>query len=400
MEAGLLLINIAGGIGCLLGIGVYSLSLFSALILQRLEDFSDVPSQTQRWPKLSVVVPACNEEGTLEAAMTSLRGVDYPELEVILVNDRSDDGTGAIMDKIVAEDKRFQTCHITELPEGWLGKVNALRRGTELADGDFLLFIDADVHFVPSTLRRAVNRMQEENLGHLTVMPRLLQHGLPYNLTLASFALLFLTGVRAWKFRNPDSDAYAGVGAFAMIRREAFERTPGWEWLRMEIADDVGLGMLMTRKAGARSRLVIGTESVHLDWYDGLSSLVKGLEKNLFGAACHYSLLRTVAVLGGFIAVFAGPWVAALGPMLLGAGPQWGLIALAASVVSLALLVATVFRSIHLPFFATLFSSLGFLVLSWALIRSTLQTLRQGGVSWRDRFYPVDELKAGRRVDL
>ena len=109
-----------------------------------------------RWPRLSVIVPACNEATHLESAARTILDQDYPELEVILVNDRSSDGTGALIDLLAREDARVKAIHIDKLPDGWLGKVHALQRGVERAEGEWLLFTDADVHFAPTMLRRAV----------------------------------------------------------------------------------------------------------------------------------------------------------------------------------------------------------------------------------------------------
>ena len=100
--------------------------------------------------------PACNEAAHLESAARTILDQDYPQLEIILVDDRSSDGTGALIDLLAREDARVKAIHIDKLPDGWLGKVHALQRGVERAEGEWLLFTDADVHFAPTMLRRAV----------------------------------------------------------------------------------------------------------------------------------------------------------------------------------------------------------------------------------------------------
>ena len=101
------------------------------------------------WPALSVVVPARDEARTIEPALASLLAQDYPGLEVVLVDDRSTDGTSAIIDRLAASNPQIAAVHVRELPAGWLGKVHALQRGFERARGDFVLFTDADIHFAP-----------------------------------------------------------------------------------------------------------------------------------------------------------------------------------------------------------------------------------------------------------
>ncbi|MEK7768052.1 MAG: glycosyltransferase family A protein, partial [bacterium] len=108
------------------------------------------------WPRLSVLVPACNEADTLEPALETLLRSDYPDLEVILVDDRSTDGTGAVVDRLAARDARIVPVHVAALPPGWLGKVHAMHVALPHATGEWLLFSDADVHAAPDTIRRAV----------------------------------------------------------------------------------------------------------------------------------------------------------------------------------------------------------------------------------------------------
>ena len=113
-------------------------------------------AEPDAWPTLSVIVPACNEAQTIKAASRTLLAQDYPGLEVIFVDDRSSDGTGEIIDALAATRAGVHALHVTELSEGWLGKVYALNQGLRVARGDWILFTDADVHFEAGTLRRAV----------------------------------------------------------------------------------------------------------------------------------------------------------------------------------------------------------------------------------------------------
>jgi hypothetical protein len=345
------------------------------------------------WPKLSVIVPACDEAQTIEAAFRTLAGVDYPNLEIILVNDRSTDQTGAIIDRLAQEDSRVLPVHVTELPEGWLGKLHAMHQGTARATGDFFLYTDADIHFSPTSLRRAVAWMEQDQLGHLTLVPRLKGHALLYNAMISCFGVLYLLAVRAWRIGKDDSDSYGGVGAFSMVRRVDFERGPGWTWLKMEVGDDIGLGLAMVREAGATSMLGLGSKHIAVDWYSGLGALVSGLEKNSYGAICGYSPLRTLAAISMLVGLFLGPIIAGLsGHYLLWVAPIG---------LGLALLwTARSLRRIGQPFGATLLAGLGLPVMAFALARSMFKTEKQRGVVWRGQFYPLAALKEGRRVDL
>ena len=128
----------------------------------------DTPSQ---WPTVSVLVPAKNEEDTLFSAMQSLLQVDYPALEIILINDRSTDRTGEIIDRLAQLDARVRQIHIDHLPDGWLGKVHALDQGIDVSSGEWLLFTDADIHFAPQTLKRALSYCIQYRKGFLALFP-------------------------------------------------------------------------------------------------------------------------------------------------------------------------------------------------------------------------------------
>ena len=133
----------------------------------------DDSPQPHRWPRVSVVVPARDEADQIESAMASLLAQDYPDLQILLVDDRSSDGTGEVMDRLARSDPRVRAEHLTSLPEGWLGKVHALQRGLDLADGEYVLLTDADVHYRPDTIRRAMRYCLAERADHVAGLPEL-----------------------------------------------------------------------------------------------------------------------------------------------------------------------------------------------------------------------------------
>ena len=121
-------------------------------------------------PKVSVIAPACNEESAIEPAVRALINQEYPNLEIIIVNDRSKDKTGEILKRLQQTYPQLKAVQITELPQGWLGKSNALQRGAELASGEFLIFTDADVLMEKTAVSRAVAAMLQVGLDHLSLI--------------------------------------------------------------------------------------------------------------------------------------------------------------------------------------------------------------------------------------
>jgi cellulose synthase/poly-beta-1,6-N-acetylglucosamine synthase-like glycosyltransferase len=384
------------GVGTFGSLGLVALSLSAAWslgVLPRLSDQIGGELDDKDWPIVSIIVPACNEEDTLEAAAQTLLAMDYPKLELILINDRSTDNTGRILDQLAQTDDRIVALHLKELPEGWLGKLNAMQVGTLRASGALFLFTDADVHFAPQALRRAVEWMERDQLGHLSLLPRMPGKKLPYNAALACFAAAFLGTLKAWKIGKPNSTAYGGVGAFSLVRRSDFDRTLGWEWLKMEVGDDVGLAMMMVRQSGAPSVFGTATNSLKLQWYPDLTAMVRGLRKNAFGVMCGYSGIRLLTVLVALTCLLIGPALA------LYSGNPWACGAAAIAGFSV-LVFAAVARTLHQPFLASLLFPLGLPILMVAMVGSAWATLRQRGIYWRGHLYPLEALKKGRRVDL
>src|SRR5690349_17494035 len=185
-----------------------------ALVVRRvpvlLRDHSPPPA---RWPRVSLLVPARNEIGTLGPAMRSRLAEGYPALEVVLVDDRSTDGTSALVDTLAAEDDRIRALHVDSLPPGWLGKLHAMSEGLQLATGEWILFSDADVHLVAGTIARAVAFAEAHRLDHLSILPELLPATWLVDAALASFTRTGLVMGRVWLVSDPRSNVGGSVGA-------------------------------------------------------------------------------------------------------------------------------------------------------------------------------------------
>ncbi|MFO0949483.1 MAG: glycosyltransferase family 2 protein, partial [Planctomycetota bacterium] len=130
---------------------------------------STVSERAVPWPSVSIVIAARDEEAEIERALQSVLHLDYPSLEVIVVNDRSSDGTGAILRRLQGRYPQLKVLDINELPSSWLGKNHALQQGARLAVGELLLFTDADIVFAPVTLKKAIQAMESSQLDHLTL---------------------------------------------------------------------------------------------------------------------------------------------------------------------------------------------------------------------------------------
>lgn len=357
----------------------------------RFEDTT--PPEPTAWPELTVIIPACDEAATLEAACASVRAQDYPKLQILLVDDRSRDGTGAIIDRIAAEDRRVTPLHIETLPPGWLGKVHALHVAAGLARGEWLLFTDADVHFAPGLLRRSVAWALHRELDHLSLLPKTTSRTLAGDIGVAVFGSLFLLASGAQDVGKPGSTAVAAVGAFNLVKAATLRRTAGFQWLALEIADDLGLATLL-QKAGARSRFAIATESLRIEWYANLGEMARGLEKNAFAAVGRFSWPRSLLL----AVVMAAMPLGLVAGLLCGPDPVRAAALLAWAVSAMG--NRAVARRFGQPEMPALFLPFGHVALAWILLRSAWRTTRQGGIVWRGTLYPTAALRAGQRIEL
>jgi hypothetical protein len=245
-------------------------------------------------------------------------------------------------------------------------------------------------------LRRVIAWSVHRQLDHLAAAPEIWPSGLLVDAAVFAFLRSFCVGMRMWAVENPRSGAYIGVGAFNLLRRDAFERTAGFEWLRLEVADDVGVGLLMKR-SGARCGVVNAVGHVGLHWYPSLAKMLVGAEKG-FGSVAGCSVWRMLVAGALGTALDSAPWLVLLAGILLGS--IWliaaaGLMILAhlVSVVTLSLWAdCSVLPGILAPIM------IPFAIVAW--IRITWLGWRRGGVVWRGTLYPSDVLRKGKRVWL
>lgn len=249
------------------------------LIVRAVPPVSSLPAPPSEmaWPRLSIVVPARNEP-EIESALRSKLGCGYPELEIIALDDRSDDGTGARIDRIAAEDPRVRAVHLTTLPEGWLGKLHALHHGVALSSGSWVLLSDADVHIEPGALHTLIAHAERERLDMLAVIPKMRAVSLPVDAGVVSLLRMIFLSSRGWSSNDDRSRVAVGVGAFNLVRRENLLSTRAIEELRMEVADDIALAALI-KQSGGRFQLLVGRGQVHIAFVDSFAAAARSAAK-------------------------------------------------------------------------------------------------------------------------
>jgi chlorobactene glucosyltransferase len=349
-------------------------------------------------PTVTLIVPARNEADCIERCVRSLLAQDYPALHVIAVNDRSDDDTGKILQRLAHEfPDRFTAVDIDQLPSGWFGKPHALHRAVESTASDLVCFTDADCQFTtPSLLRLAVEELLAQRLDLLTVTPRFSMPSLWERVTVpcCTEALLFWFQPRLVNNRSHRT-AYAN-GAFLLARRTSLARIGGWRAVRREISEDLQLARLAKSRGLAIGMVESGgfleTRSYTraIDSWNGWTRIFTG----------GLSTPQLAATLARMTAMFLLPLVAVLGLTVSGlVSGDWSPLT---SLAGIGLVVAVALRFaadvgtctlLGNPLWPALLAPLGRLFVMGTLVRALLAKLGLAQLNWRGAAF-----SAGRMI--
>ncbi len=351
------------------------------------------PPETQKagesLPGVSVIVALRNEAPSIERTIRSLLAQQLPSLEVIAVDDRSDDGSGEILERLAEGDSRLKVVRVKTLPPHWLGKNHACHLGAGQAREEMLLFTDGDIIFEPDALRRALLLMERHGLGHLAVAHQLIAPGFLERAFQSAFGMFFVLRFRIWNLHRQGSSGYTGIGAFNLVRRESYLAMGGHRILSMEVVDDVKLGLIL-RRSGVPQAMAVSGGRVYLRWQEGFRGCLRGLQKNLFaGMEWRWSMM--LASLAGLGLMTLAPWVA------LTLTDLWATrLAAGMGILLPTLLLGIAARRgggrSGLEGFAFPFA-VGALIA--ATLTSALSATWRGGIVWRETRYNLTELRAG-----
>ncbi len=282
----------------------------------------DARTPADELPELSMLVAGKEEEANIERCLTGLLAQDYPRLQLIAVNDRSEDRTGEILDEVAAGDERLTAVHVKELPAGWFGKNNAMREGLERATADWFCFTDADCKFDSTKLlAAAVSYAERENIEFLSVLPELeaLTFWECVVQPVAGAIMVYWNPPR--KVNSPDSSCAYANGAFMLMRREAYERLGGHDAVKATLNEDMHFAR-RAKALGVRLRVIRSRNLYRVRMYTGLTRIWRGWSRIFYGSfgtmtrLIRSALLMTVASLSPYVTLVLSPLVGANWPWL------------------------------------------------------------------------------------
>jgi chlorobactene glucosyltransferase len=248
-------------------------------------------------PDISIIVPARNEARQIEQCVRSLLAQDYPHFEVIVVDDRSDDETAAIVERIAAEDSRLRLIHGEPLPAGWVGKPWALHQGAQEARGEWLLFTDADTIHEPGATTASLVYARAHNLDALSVLTKQIMVNsaermvLPTILWIIAFSIGSLDAIN-----DPGSESALFNGQYILALRRVYRALGGHEAVKGEVAEDLELARLIKRDGRFRAALVGANGLVRVRMYRSFGEIWRGFVKNFWVGARNQPIRAAIGI--------------------------------------------------------------------------------------------------------
>ena len=372
-----------------------------AAIIKGVRTFNDdpavVPSTGPRLPdkppRLSVLIPARNEEGRIGKTVESLLSQDYPDFEVIVLDDRSTDRTMEILEQYSRHDDRLRVVPGRPLPARWFGKPHAVTQAAEKASGDYFLMTDADTIHAPGSLRAAMAHLLRNRLDLLSLLPRLQCLSFWEKLLMPQLGSLLLHRRPLSRVNDPNDEMSFGNGQYMLVKASVFDDVGGLASVKSDISEDVGFARLV-QKRGFRYQLARGEAVFSTRMYASLGEIFRGFGKNAY-ATMGYNPLRALSMALTVLLLSLAPLAMLLYTILAltTATPpptiiiMYGFVQYAV-VLSFQISVRAMGRMY--PHYSIL-APLGGLLTALLLVWTALWHHAGRGVSWKGRTYSMDD---------
>ena len=359
-----------------------TISLFNMRYLRRLYTYPAPPA----WPRCSVLVPARNEENNIGRCAGGLLAQDYPDFQVIVLDDNSTDQTWQILQELAITNPRLTLLKGRLLPDDWLGKHWACHQLAEVADGELLVYVDADTYHEPGMLRGAAAAMAAEKASLISALPRQIVVSWSELLSIPAFYFGMLCGVPLELTRLQRNPLlFAILGQFLVFRRDTYDAVGGYAAVRHNVVDDIAIGRRV-HTMGLKYKLLDGDGLVSCRMYRNFDEVWKGLTKSTF-ATFNFDPFFLVLMWTLVVIFFVSP------PLVLGIGlaqPQvpTEITAMAGIAVILNLVLWTVSHlRFHFPLYLVLIYPFSAIFMTVVALASMVLTI-QGKALWKGRSMP------------
>ncbi|MDQ3872777.1 MAG: glycosyltransferase [Thermoproteota archaeon] len=374
------------------GVWVYFLAYMTKSFRQSLMLESFDRASLTVFPKISVILPARNEELHIARCLDSLLVQDYPNFEIIVINDSSTDRTSEIIQAYAANDLRVLHIDASPKPEGWTGKNWACYQGYLRAQGELLLFTDADTKHLPTTMSFAVGQILSQNLEALTAIPRLICSDFWTRITMPSLSTFLYTRFSPLRVNDPKTKTGYFFGSFFIITRRTYQAIGTHEGVKGELVEDGALGGKV-KASKFRMKMVRGERQIDAVWARDLSTLWHGLRRLMIPLYYQDKAGAHMMVLAVFFILFA-PFVSLpylpLASYARNASYQ---ILVGLEISTIALIIATTAVQCRLAIFESpvyaFAAPMSGAIISFSFMSAIVDARKKGAVNWRDRQYTI-----------
>ncbi len=355
-----------------------------------LDIFSSKPHNT---PKVSVILPARNEEMFIEKCIKSLLEQDYENYEIIAIDDMSDDNTGEIIKKIAKENSKVIHVQANPKPEKWIGKNWACIEGFKVSTGELLLFTDADTIHTKKTISLSVDHLLSEGLDALTVVPKMLCLDWWTKITLPVLSTFLHTRFSALRVNDPSKKTGYFFGSFFIIKRKTYQSVGTHESVKSEIVEDGALGKKV-KEQGFKLKMVRGEHLVEAVWARDLTTLWHALKRLMIPLYIQSSKMAIGIFFAVLFLLFVPFPVLAYSALYATTSMSFGVLFGASLLASgLVYLGSTMDakKGLGLGFQHALFTPLGSAVIVSGFASGILHAKKSNAVNWRGRTYSISE---------
>ncbi len=348
---------------------------------------------SQNAPLISVCVPARNEARNIRRCVDALLAQDYPNFEIIILDDRSTDGTAKILAELSQTDDRLKVIHGNELPSGWAGKPHALMQASAVARGEWLCFVDADTFPAPNTLSAVYAKATETKADFFTIFTHQEMESF-WERTILPLVLTALSvGFPPRKVNDPQSKVAIANGQFIFVKRNIYDALGGHAAVKASIAEDKDLAVV-TKSAGYRLIVGDGSDFVRTRMYTSLPEMWEGWTKNIYLGLRDDPRLVVLGILGAFLALSAAlllPLWTGIGVYLMVTSPNQERIVI---LVTALLLWGSLLdwrvqanKAMDVPIWYAITAPLGAGVFALMMFASAFKVISGKGVVWKGRRY-------------
>ena len=342
-------------------------------------------------PKVSIILPARNEEKFIDKCLVSLLNQDYDNYEIIAINDSSEDSTGDLIKKYAKKYSKIIPVDANPKPVGWVGKNWACMEGYKKATGELLLFTDADTKHTNSVISLAVSHLLSLELDALTVIPRMLCLDLITKITLPMISTFLHTRFSALRVNDKSKNTGYFFGSFFIIKKTTYDSVGTHEGVRQELIEDGALGKKV-KESGFKMRMVRGEHLIDAVWARDINTLWNALKRLMVPFYLQNAKLAVASSIGVLFLLFMSFPIFAYSVILFNDTTSSLVLVVIAGIASALVYTAAILdatKGLDLGIKYALLAPIGGFVVAGGFFAGLLQAKSKDAVSWRGRTYSM-----------